>query len=702
MPFVLLIHSNPDTAAIIEDSLRDQAAVIQAETVLRARQLLSDSSNGGRPFAILVDCSDQCDPGMCCAEVCSLEEAEGIPVIAIIATTGDRDATLSAGAQDYLLAPLLPAEVSARLAHYLRLLEIVALQESSQIQAAQAEFIVLIARLIGERLDLNTVLSRSLEQTLGLLNADGGEIWLLAESGLHLDLVSSLLNSPLLAHKTTRRAAGQGLIGWVAQRRQTLQAAMPDAAGRYDPRSDALDVRAPASEVLATPLQQHHRLVGVLALYSLHAKSFQPSDAALLERVAALVTTAVLNARLVQEIIHYANQQRVLNEMSRQIAAGLDLQATLERSVQWIARLADIEVSLLWLLANDGQMELAAGLGAHLPEGGLKLSVEACVPQPAPLLINDLAGDPRFDLTLPRMIAIKPRNALLIPITYRSQIIGAVTLFNKISGIFREVDQTLLVTAVEMIGIAVSNARLYTQSLTLLAERERLHKGALQNERLATVGRLTASLSHEINNPLQAIQSSLTLAGEEIENSEEVLEYLRIAQQEVTRVIGLLNRMRQIYRPQSTTPSSIDLNKLLGEALLTARKELSRENVTLSEALTPNLPVFTGIADQLNLAFLSILLNIIAAQGSSGGGNLRVATGAGPNCVWVEIAANVPFEYAYQFATAGSEGVPAQGFEHLFGISIAYDIVVTHQGQFQLMNSNPPVLRITFPLSAEP
>ncbi len=599
------------------------------------------------------------------------------------------------------------------------LLEVFHLQEEAQTYAIQNAFMVLIARTISEHLDLNTILSLSLEQAVPLLNASGGAIWLFSTDGQWLELVSSLTTSS--NHLLSRRAKGQGLVGWVADHGQPLRIDKnPAGDPRFDPRLDKIEGVATYS-LLAVPLRHRGAIIGVLAIHNKHGIHFANPDMVLLEGVASLTASAIANARLMQELRDYAGQQRALYEMSQQIAAGLDLQATLNRVLQWIGRLSEVEIGLLWLLERSqdqdngavDMLNLVAALGINLPrQQQISITVEQdlvgwVARTGQAVMVNNPVNDPRFDPSISKLLNMAPRNIISVPMIYHDQIIGAISMFNKIEGDFDEVDLTLLSTAIEMVAVAVGNARLHTQTVALMEESKRLQEHVLQAERLATVGRLTASLSHEINNPMQTIRTALTLAKEELDTPKELGAYIDMSLTESERVVQLVNRMRQIYRPQSDKLEILDVNHLLQEAIAIARKELRRKRVTLETNLTPELPSLTAISNQLQLVFLNLILNLSDAIGAAGGGVLRLRSCALPQAIQVEFATNVfiasvtNWVHIFEMDSSQTRGAVRPGEVDIsFGLSLSHDIVVAHGGAIDLSQQNgQTICRVELPLS---
>ncbi len=599
------------------------------------------------------------------------------------------------------------------------LLKLFHLQEEAQMYAAQNAFMVLMARTMNERLDLNTILALSLEQAVPLLNASGGEIWLLTtDDEQALELVSALSATPV-NHSLTQRPKAQGLIGWVAEYNQSLHTkGIANNDPRFDPRVDRINGTA-AYSLLAVPLRHHETTIGVLAMYNNCATPFTNPDSALLEGIANLTAPAIANARLMQELRDHADQQRALYEMSKQIAAGLDLKATLNRVLLWVGRLFQIEVSLLWLAeestnkaeTNVSMLQLVAVWGVELPQKQAAISLEQgiigwVVRTGKAAMINNPSDDPRFEAAIINKLGIKARNVIFMPMIYHGQTIGVVAVFNKIGGGFNKIDLTLLSIAIEMAAVTVGNARLHTQTVSLMNEHERLHKQIVQTERLATVGRLTASLSHEINNPMQAIRTALSLAQESGHNPQDLDTYIQIGIQESERVIQLIKRMSQIYRPQSDSFETLDVNRLLQEVITIADKELKRQQVTLEVNLSPKLPPLTAIANQLHLVFLSLILNLSDTIGLVGGGQLQLQSLLLPQAVQIKFASNVSIvplaAWIHGFVMDSSKTKGTAKLEEgiSFGLSFSHEIIVAHGGTINFSQQDEQtIFHIELPLS---
>ena len=103
-------------------------------------------------------------------------------------------------------------------------------------------------------------------------------------------------------------------------------------------------------------------------------------------------------------------------------------------------------------------------------------------------------------------------------------------------------------------------------ALSDIDQQKKSESALIQNEKLAAVGRLAASISHEINNPLESVTNLLYLARQSPELSDEVKTYLDTADHELARVSQIVSHTLRFHR-QSTKPRSMTAKALLDPSL---------------------------------------------------------------------------------------------------------------------------------------
>jgi PAS domain S-box-containing protein len=215
-----------------------------------------------------------------------------------------------------------------------------------------------------------------------------------------------------------------------------------------------------------------------------------------------------------------------------------------------------------------------------------------------------------------------------------------------------------------------------------ITERRQTQAALLQAERLAIAGKLAASLTHEINNPLQSVIGFLALADESAKAGKDAGRYLEIALEELRRVARIVGRLRNLQRPsrlEEKRPTSIPA--LLDKVISLTSKTCEEHGVECTLAKDPDLPPVALVPDRMQQVFLNLVLNALDAMPD--GGTLRVSTSR----------THQPSGVSVSFHDSG-EGIASEALAHLFqpfystksdglglGLLISQDIVKQHGGR---------------------
>ncbi len=153
-------------------------------------------------------------------------------------------------------------------------------------------------------------------------------------------------------------------------------------------------------------------------------------------------------------------------------------------------------------------------------------------------------------------------------------------------------------------------------------ELEPLTNVLRENQKLIAIGRLTASIAHEINNPLESISNLLFLLGREDGLSTNAQSYLELAQQELGRVVQISKQTLNFYR-ETSNPVFVHVDQLLEEVLVLYRRRIEEKRLHIRREYDSRqaVRVFSG---EIRQVLSNLIVNAIEA--SPDGGTLWLRT----------------------------------------------------------------------------
>jgi two-component system, NtrC family, sensor histidine kinase PilS len=230
-----------------------------------------------------------------------------------------------------------------------------------------------------------------------------------------------------------------------------------------------------------------------------------------------------------------------------------------------------------------------------------------------------------------------------------------------------------------------------------LTQVRSLEETSRRQDRLAAIGRMAASIAHEIRNPLAAMRGSIQMLRSEVPNDSSQAELMEIILRESDRLNNIITDFLSYARPRSLVPARVDVGDLLHQtfALLHHSPEIG-ENQTVA-ADVPDEHLFAEADEgQLKQVFWNLARN--ALQAMPQGGTLRAT-----------LAKNSNSRLRIAFTDTG-RGMSPDQVEHLFepfssttggtglGLSIVYQIIRDHGGTINVRSREGQGTTITVEL----
>jgi PAS domain S-box-containing protein len=237
------------------------------------------------------------------------------------------------------------------------------------------------------------------------------------------------------------------------------------------------------------------------------------------------------------------------------------------------------------------------------------------------------------------------------------------------------------------------------------------HEKLIHKDKMASLGKLSASVVHEINNPIAGILNLILLIKRIIQENpvgekdmDEFLRYLILMENETRRTSRIVSYMLAFSRQNKMELKPLNLNRLIEHTLFLNSNLLKINKVKVQYRLDPSLPDLVGSEDQLQQVIMNLVSNAVESVESKGKGVLTITTKYFPRTERV----------VAKFQDTGI-GIPEENFTMIFepffttkkqgkgvglGLSLAYGIIQEHGGFIKVGSTvgKGTTFKIDFPL----
>jgi PAS domain S-box-containing protein len=223
-----------------------------------------------------------------------------------------------------------------------------------------------------------------------------------------------------------------------------------------------------------------------------------------------------------------------------------------------------------------------------------------------------------------------------------------------------------------------------------ITERKRAESALLLSEKLASVGRMAASVAHEINNPLEAVMNAIYLARMNADQPDSARRYLETADDELKRVSHITRQTLGFYR-ESSAPTKVSVSSVIDSAVDLLRGKIRVKRVVIEKRHDGDFQV-RAVAGELRQVIANLLANSLDAITEDGtirlrlsrstcmnNGQCRIRITVADNGTGID-AATLPHIFEPLFTTKGPTGSG-------LGLWVSKQIIEKHHGSIRVHSS---------------
>lgn len=328
----------------------------------------------------------------------------------------------------------------------------------------------------------------------------------------------------------------------------------------------------------------------------------------------------------------WAEQQQLVLQLVQTLNSTLVLSEVLEQVLDGVMSITRAERGFLLLGEGGGSYPSIAGL--HLRVGrrrggealaevqGLSSSViRKAIESGETVATGNAVADPSLGQAQ-SVILMDLRTIVCIPLrSPRSEThpgaqraLGALYVDNpETSAPFSQDSLRAAEALARHAALAIENAQLFEREQRTIEELRKAQKQLLQAEKLATIGKMAAGIAHELNTPLTYIMGNLEmLHGQGLAPDHK--EMLQSVDRGVERIRSLAQSLLAFSRPTNEDPAPFHVNAVIERALEFCHYQVLKAGLRVKKDLAPDMPRLMGVASQLEMAFINLIVNAAHAM----------------------------------------------------------------------------------------
>lgn len=534
-----------------------------------------------------------------------------------------------------------------------------------------------ISRRISASLDLESTLNAIVKASAEMIPCSLAEVSLWDEK-------TNLLTTQAIECEPDRTypigqeyPPGEGYTGWVVTHRRPLF--IPDVEARKDIRPHILPGEKPFKAYAGLPLMAGDRFHGVLVLVADQVGAFNERDLRLLKTLADQAAIAIQNARVYEELARRNREMSALFQVAETANRAHNLEELLQDVLDNIVEVTNADGGGIRIFRPDEEkVVLIAHHGLsekYIKKAGVFPLSEEIVGWVArsgqATLSGDMWTDERVSPEVRGLLKeVGHRSLAQVPLKAQNDILGTLGVTAESPDYFSEEDLKLLTAVGQQIGVAIANFRLRQERLT--------------KERQAAVGRVAASVAHDLRSPLGGILRSAEFLARPELKQETRQKLSRAIVSLAKRLTNSTQEILDFVRGSKLTfeIEQVQLPEYLDETLTLMEVDFSDRGIEVIKNYRYSGPVLLD-PDRMSQVIINIATN--ARDAMPRGGKFIVSTKKADQRIEIRFSDTGP---------GVSEEISGRIFEPFFsegkrdgaglGLAIAHRIVEEHQGELVL------------------
>ncbi len=380
-------------------------------------------------------------------------------------------------------------------------------------------------------------------------------------------------------------------------------------------------------------------------------------------------------------------------EISRHLSSMLDIDSLLDAIL--FTCIGQMGVSSAAIVVRDqstGELSRISTKGISLPEtiswdfsrvGPLARYLQRT---PGPQLLDVLRKHiPENSEDFERLKMLEAE--LIVPLITKDNLLGILFLPRKLSGMgYQDNDLEFVSILVNQLSVALDNAGLYEREKKTLRELRSAQQRLIESERLAALGKLSASIAHEVNNPLGIIKNYLAIISRLAGDDSDMKKNVVIVQEEVGRIALIVKQLHDFYRPTVEKPVEFNVCEILTTVLDLVKNDFEDSRIEIERSFDATPCRMVGSPEKLKQVYLNLLLN--SRDAMPDGGKIRISTRKTDETMEINFIdsgsgiseKDLPriFEPFYTTKEDGGTGL---------GLAVCYGIIRSHDGTISASNN---------------